>query len=110
MNDPKDAKPLYNTKGESRVVYTEQEEVKARAEGFTLVHADLSAELKEYPKSLHPGGDRTQKERVVRNADDERAARADGFAMIDKERDTAAVRALGLDTKPEPVESKTKKK
>jgi hypothetical protein len=77
MPDAKDAKPLYNDKGESRVTYTEAEERKARAEGFTKSYT-----FQEYPKSLHKDGDRLQPERVVRDSDAEKAARAEGFRMI----------------------------
>lgn len=102
-HDPKNAKALYNAAGESRVVYTEQEENDARARGFTKGY-----EFTEYPKSLYQGGDRTAAERVVRDADEERAARADGFKMIDQKADARSVAALADPVEEKPAEPKKK--
>lgn len=77
MRDPKEAKALYNKDGQSRVVYTEEEEKKAREAGFTEPYSH-----QEYPKSLHKDGDRKAEERVVADADEEEAARAEGFSTI----------------------------
>lgn len=89
MRDAKDATALYNKDGVSRVVYTEAEDTKARADGFTEPYR-----FTEYPKSMHKDGDRTAPERVVKDAGEERAARADGFKMIDKKADEKSAAAL----------------
>lgn len=63
---------------------------------------------REYPKSLHVGGNRTQPEKVVRNADEERAARAEGFKMIDKAHDAEAAARLSPE-EPAKADPKSKK-
>lgn len=92
--DASKSKALYNKAGESRVVFTEDEERQARAAGFTEPYTH-----QEYPKSLYVGGKRDGNERTVANADEEKAARAEGYSMIDKDADARSLKALGLDKK-----------
>jgi len=103
MQDPREAKALYNAAGESRVVYNETEEQKARAAGFTHGY-----KFREYPKSLYQGGERSGKHRVVASESEERAARKDGYKMLDADLDKAA--AARLAPAEEPAAEKKGKK
>lgn len=92
-----DGKGLYNSAGESRVVYNELEEKDANARGFTLTYDQLPFNLREYPKALYMGGDRGAAHVVVRDDAEERTARKDGFKMIDKGLDAISAKRLGVD-------------
>lgn len=108
--NPEDARPLYNAAGLSRVVFSDAQEAKAKAEGYTLQYKDLPARLREYPKALYMGGDRNSTYIAVADEAEESAARADGYKQIDAKADAVSVAKLKAAEPESPVTEKKPKK